>query len=71
MILMFQNISNYLLLSLSVNLRMSKVFFVLKIMPALEYGKTVRYQCVKTVSYRCVTIVWMRFSAIDKSRLLS
>ena len=71
MILLFQNIFKYLLLLLSVNLRMSKVFFVLKIMPALEYGKIVRYQCVKTVSYRCDSIVGMRFSAIDKSRLLS
>jgi len=71
LILLFENISECLILSLSVNLRMSKIFFAHSLMQRLTYEKVVRYQYVKTVSYRYEIIGRMRFSAIDKSRLLS
>jgi hypothetical protein len=66
-----EDIVEFLLVIVSVNPRMSKIFFVQGRMPRLEHGGRHCYQGVKTDSYLDACAAGLPLFTADNSRLLS
>ena len=71
MALTVEYIVEFLLVIVSVNPRMSKIFFVQGFMPRLEHGRRHCYQGVKTDSYREACAAGPPLFTADNSSLLS